>query len=186
MAIKSTKENPMKDLAIIAFGIVIAIMIIKTGALTTLLSSTKEIRFFGSFLAGMFFTSVFTAAPATVILGEIAQSDSLFWVALFGGFGALLGDLIILRFMKERVVGHFDYLIKNRSKRLTSIFRLRLFRWLLSFLGALIIASPLPDEIGLAMMGISKMKTAWVIPVSFFFNFLGILAIGLVAKTVFG
>ncbi|KKR47070.1 MAG: hypothetical protein UT80_C0011G0001, partial [Parcubacteria group bacterium GW2011_GWC1_40_13] len=68
------------------------------------------------------------------------------------------------------------------QKRLFSIFRPKLFKWLIPFIGALIIASPLPDEAGLAMMGLSKMKTSVFIPISFALNFLGILAIGLFAK----
>ncbi|OGG78335.1 hypothetical protein A3A36_01445 [Candidatus Kaiserbacteria bacterium RIFCSPLOWO2_01_FULL_52_12b] len=65
---------------------------------------------------------------------------------------------------------------------MVSIFRPRLFKWLIPFVGALIIASPLPDEAGLAMMGLSKMKTSVFIPISFALNFLGILAIGIFAK----
>ena len=61
---------------------------------------------------------------------------------------------------------------------------LRIFRWLIAFLGALIIASPLPDELGLTMMGFSKIKTSLFIPISFLLNSLGILIIGLIAKAV--
>ena len=41
-------------------------------------------------------------------------------------------------------------------------------------LGAAIIASPLPDEIGLSLMGMSKTRVAVLIPVSFAMNALGI------------
>ncbi len=176
----------MKDLAIIAFSVIIAILIVKTGVLKTILVSTQEMRFMGSFVAGMFFVSIFSAAPATVVLEEIAQSNSVFWVAFFGGIGALVGDLIIFRFIKDRLAEDFLQLIKKtRSERLVSIFRLKLFKWLVPFFGALIVASPLPDELGLAMMGLSKMKTSLFIPLSFFLNSLGILIIGIIAKIAF-
>lgn len=183
---KNYDSNLMKDLAIVAFSVVIAILMVKTGALKTLLVSTQEVKFIGSFVAGVFFVSVFSAAPAAVVLAEIAQSNSIFWVAFFGGIGALVGDLIIFRFIKDRLSEDFNYLIKKtKSERLVSIFKLRLFKWLIPFLGALIVASPLPDELGLAMMGLSKMKTFLFVPLSFFLNFLGILAIGFIAKTIF-
>ena len=175
----------MRDLGIIILSIVIAVILVKTGALKSLLTSTQELKFVGSFLAGIFFVSVFTAAPATVVLAEIAQSNSVFWVALFGGLGALVGDLVIFRFVKDRLSADFLYLIKkSKSERLISIFRLKLFRWLIPFVGALIVASPLPDELGLTMMGLSKMKNSLFIPLSFLLNFLGIVAIGLIAKTL--
>src|SRR3989344_6012320 len=154
------KNNLMRDLGIIILSIVIAVILVKTGALKSLLTSTQELKFIGSFVAGIFFVSVFTAAPATVVFAEIAQSNSIFWVAFFGGIGALVGDLIIFRFIKDRLAEDFLQLIKKtRSERLVSIFKLKLFKWLVPFLGALVIASPLPDEIGLMMMGLSNMKT---------------------------
>src|SRR3990167_11009854 len=137
------------DMAIVILSILIAIILAKTGALESLITSTQEVRFIGSFIAGIFFVSVFTAAPATVALGEIAQSNSVIVVAILGGLGALIGDLIIFRFVEDRVSEHFNYLIKiSRSERFFSIFRLKLFRWIIPFVGALMIASPLPDEIG--------------------------------------
>lgn len=177
-------NNLTKDLAIVALSIVVAVIMVKTGALRSLLVSTQEIKFISSFLAGMFFVSIFTVAPATVVLAEIAQSNSVFWVAFFGGMGALIGDLVIFRFIKDRLAEDFYYLIKQtKFKRLTSVFRWKLFRWLIPFFGALIIASPLPDELGLAMMGLSKIRTSLFIPLSFFLNFSGILVIGFIAKT---
>ncbi|MDP2946170.1 MAG: hypothetical protein Q8N61_01805 [bacterium] len=179
------KNNLIKDVAIIALSVLIAIILVKTEVLISILASSKELELFGSFIAGMFFTSVFTVAPATVVLAEIAQTNSVFWVALFGGVGALIGDLIIFRFVKNRLSEDILYLLKkSKSERLMSIFRLRLFRWLIAFLGALVIASPLPDELGLMMLGFSKMKTSLFIPTSFLLNSLGILIIGLIAKAI--
>lgn len=183
---KNNNSNLKKDMAFIAFSVLIAILIVKTGALKTLLVSAQEIKFIGSFIAGIFFASMFSVAPATVVLAELAQSNSIFWVAFFGGLGALVGDFIIFHFIKDRLSEDLSQFITDiKSKRLISFFKLRFFRWLVPFIGALIVASPLPDEIGLMMMGLSKMKTSVFIPLSFFLNFLGILAIGFIAKTVF-
>jgi len=183
---KDNNSNLMKDLAIIAFSVLIAILMVKTGALKTLLVATQEIKFIGSFIAGIFFVSIFSAAPATVVFAEIAQSNSVFWMAFFGGIGALVGDLVIFRFIKDGLADDFLQLIrKTKSERFVSLFRLRLFKWLIPFIGALVVASPLPDELGLMMMGLSKMKTSLFMPISFFLNFLGILAIGLIVKNVF-
>ena len=179
-------NNLMRDLAVIALSITIAVIMVKTGALKSLLVSTQEMKFIGSFIAGIFFVSIFSAAPATVVLAEIAQSNSVFWVAFFGGIGALVGDLVIFRFIKDRLAEDFYHLIrKTKSERLLTIFKLKLFKWLVPFFGALVVASPLPDELGLMMMGLSNMKTSLFMPISFLLNFLGILAIGLIAKTAF-
>jgi len=179
------QNNLVRDLVLVVFSVLIAIILAKTGALQDLITSTQEVRFIGSFIAGIFFVSVFTAAPATVVLGEIAQSNSVITVAILGGLGALIGDLIIFRFVKDRVSEHFNYLIKiSRSERFFSIFKLKLFRWVIPFVGALIIASPLPDEIGVTMLGLSKMKNSYFILLSFALNSAGVLIIGLIAKAL--
>src|SRR3989344_6815522 len=156
MNTQNEKNNIMRDLGVVALSIVVAII---------------------------FFVSIFTAAPAGVVLFEIAAANSIWEVALFGGIGALIGDLLIFRFIKDSLSRDVRWLIhKTRQERLVSIFHLKMFRWIVPFIGALIVASPLPDEIGLAMMGLSKMKTSVFIPISFTLNFLGILVIGLFAK----
>lgn len=179
-------NNLIRDIVIIILSIIIAILIVKFGILRSILVSSKEMGLLGSFIAGIFFVSIFSAAPAAVVLAEIAQANSVFWVAFFGGLGALVGDLIIFYFIKDQLADDFLQLIKKaRSERLISIFRLKLFKWLVPLFGAFIVASPLPDEFGLAMMGLSKMKTSLFVPLSFFLNALGILIIGLLAQSVF-
>lgn len=179
------QNNLIRDSGVIILSILIAVILAKTGVLESVLASTKEARFVGSFIAGIFFVSVFTVAPATVALGEIAQSNSVVTVAILGGLGALVGDLIIFRFVKDRVSQHFSYLVRiSRAERFVSIFRLKLFRWIIPFVGALIVASPLPDEIGVAMMGLSNMRKVVFIPISFALNAAGILIIGLISKTI--
>lgn len=179
------ENNLIRDLAIVILSIFIAIILAKTGSLENLITSTQEMRFIGSFIAGILFVSVFTAAPATVALVEIAQSNSVIVVAIIGGLGALLGDLIIFRFVKDKLSEDLLYLLRTPgSERLTTIFKMRIFQWLVPFMGALIIASPLPDEIGVAMVSLSKMKNSLFIPLSFVLNSIGILIIGLIAKAL--
>jgi len=94
-------NNLVRDLGLIVLSILVAVILAKTGALESLITSTQEMRFMGSFIAGILFVSVFTVAPATIALGEIAQSNSVIAVALIGGLGALIGDLLIFRFVKD-------------------------------------------------------------------------------------
>ncbi|MFZ2167845.1 MAG: hypothetical protein WAV50_03165 [Minisyncoccia bacterium] len=163
-----------------------AFMLVKTGILTSVLASAQGVQFLGSFISGLFFTSVFTTAPAIVALGQIAQIHSVVQTALFGALGAVIGDVVIFRFVRDNFADHVIELIQHRrvGKRIGVFFSRRLFRWLSFFVGGLIIASPLPDELGISLFGFSKIKLSWFIPLSFLFNFVGILLIGLVARAV--
>lgn len=174
----NNQNNLMRDLGIVVLSIIIAIVIAKTGALKSLLTSAQEMKIIGSFVSGIFFVSIFTVAPAVVVLAEIAQTNSIFTVAFWGGLGALVGDLIIFRFIKNNLSKSLlDFLKSSKKNRLRSLFKLKFWKMLGPFIGALIIISPLPDELGLMIMGFSKVKTPVFIPLSFFLNFLGILAI---------
>ena len=66
------------------------------------------------------------------------------------------------------------------------MFRFKHFRWLTLLAGALLIASPLPDELGIALLGFSKVSTRYFAILSFVFNFLGILGIGFTAHMFAG
>lgn len=178
-------NNIFKDLAVIALSILVAVMLVKTGALEGFLNSAKEVRFLGSFFAGIFFVSVFTVAPAAVILFELMEANSLWEVAFFGALGALLGDILIFKFIKDRMSEDLKHLLASPpSKKFKAIFRLKFFRLLWPFLGAVIVASPFPDEIGLALMGFSGTDTKIFVPLSFALNFAGIMAVGLISKAL--
>ncbi|MBP9710908.1 MAG: hypothetical protein KBD50_01450 [Candidatus Pacebacteria bacterium] len=175
----------LKDLGLLALSILIAIILVRTDALVSILTRTEELEFWGSFVAGLFFTSIFTTAPAIVTLGEIAQVYPIFLTALAGAAGAVVGDLIIFRFVKDRFSDHLMEVFgaQGGRKRLKHLLKIRSFRWLTFLLGGLIIASPLPDELGVALLGFSKMKVSGFIFISFIFNFIGILIIGIAARS---
>ena len=183
----SAKSNSgfIKDIAIIALSILVALMLVRSDALVQLLTATVELEFVGSFIAGLFFTSVFTTAPAIVTLGEIAQESSIFLTAVAGSIGAVLGDLIIFRVVKDRFADHVMELIRTQGgkKRIKTLFRRGSFRWLTFLLGGMIIASPLPDELGVSLLGLSKMRVGGFVALSFIFNFIGIVMIGLAARS---
>ncbi|OGM98143.1 MAG: hypothetical protein A2735_00345 [Candidatus Yanofskybacteria bacterium RIFCSPHIGHO2_01_FULL_41_21] len=178
------KNFLLQDFAIIVLSVLVAVTLVRTEVLVKLLTSTKELEILGSFIAGMFFTSIFTTAPAIITLGEIANANSVLLVAFFGGLGAIVGDLIIFRFVRDRLAEHLLELVKHQGtgKRFRVLLRMKYFRWFTFLLGGLIIASPFPDELGIGLMGFTKLRLSWFIPLSFTFNFIGILIIGLVAK----
>lgn len=176
----------LQDFVIIFISIIVMIFLIKTQILVTFLNSAKDFKVFSSFFAGLFFTSIFTTGPAIVALGEIAKISSVLQVAILGGVGAVVGDLIIFRFIRDRFSEHIMILIKhkNSKKEVKIIHHLKFFRWFTFLLGGLIIASPLPDELGIGLLGFSKMNLRWFIPMSFVFNSLGILFIGIIANSL--
>ncbi|MDP3729131.1 MAG: hypothetical protein Q8R26_00020 [bacterium] len=177
------KYMVIRDIGIIAISVLVTIDLVQSGVIDKLITNSLEFKLIGTFVAGILFTSIFTTVPATVALAQITQHNSLFLVATIGACGALIGDLIIFRFVKDSIGQDIAYLIgTQKKKRLLHIFHLKVFRWLIPFLGAIILASPLPDELGIMMMGLTKLRATVFIPISLAFNFIGILIIGAIAR----
>jgi hypothetical protein len=149
------------------------------------IASVVKLGYVGSFLSGIFFVSTFTVAPASVVLLKLAQVFSPLWVALTAGLGAVIGDYIIFRFLKDNVFEEIKPIfMKLGGSNLARLIATPYFAWLAPVLGALIIASPFPDEIGVGLMGISKLKSWQFLTICFLLNSLGILLIITMATSV--
>jgi len=181
---KNPYTNLERDLLIICFSVLIAFLLIRFGVVQDVVSSVNELKIIGSFIAGFFFTSAFTIAPAAIALTEISQSTSPVTVAFWGALGSLVGDLVIYLFVRDRFSDDLIEVLHTfkNERKIKNFFKKGFFRWLSPVLGALIIASPLPDELAIALMGISKVRMSLFIPIVFVMSFFGILILGLIAR----
>lgn len=172
----------LKDIYILCVCIMITIVVVKSGSLDSFLEQIAHLPVVGSFIAGIFFTSVFTIAASGVILVKISQVTDPFTVAFIGACGALLGDLALFSFVRDKITKNVDSLVQKASRGYPfAIFHLEFLRWLNPILGALVIASPLPDELGLALLGFSKLKPQTLAAILFFMNGLGIYILASIA-----
>lgn len=168
------RQELAKDFVFILIGIVIAVAGVSVGAIDWL------IRLFGgdvlaSFISGVFFTSAFTLAPSAVALVHISSTAPTWLVVFWGALGAVFGDLLLFFFIRDRFARDISASLKpSLAKHILSSFHLGFLKWLSPLLGALIIASPLPDEFGLMLLGISKIRVMVLVPIAFVMNALGI------------
>lgn len=173
----------LADLLIVVLSVVFAIYIVRVGAVDALLSWAGNGILLASFIAGMCFTSVFTTAPAIAVFAELSSRGSIFLIAGVGGLGAMLVDLVLFSFVRYRVAKDAALLLKGpRWRGLRHVLRNRHMRRFLPVVGAIIVASPFPDEIGLALMGVSKLSTPRFLLIAYSMNVLGILGIGFVSR----
>lgn len=181
MIMRKRKVLPLVfDFCIIALSVMFALWLIRSGTVAALLSLTKDLGYISSFVSGLFFTSAFTTAPAMVALGEVSRVSGVFPNALFGALGAVVGDLVIFYFIRDHFAEHIRALLhrKRTGVNVPGFVRPKIFRWFTFLVGGAIIASPLPDEIGIGLMGFSKMRVSLFVFFSLIFNFIGILLIG--------
>ena len=140
----------------------------------------------GTFVAGILFTYGFTSAPATAIFLILAQHQNIYLASAIGGIGALVGDLFIFSFIRqsfadeiarlsrEKIVHYFNNKLPGMIKKYT-----------LPVVAGFIIASPLPDEIGVAMLAASSVISTKIFSiVSYLLNTAGIMAIYFIGNAI--
>lgn len=111
----------------------------------------------GVFIAGMLYSYGFTAAPATAALLIMAGGQNMVAAGMLGGLGSLFTDIIIFKFIRRSFQGEIDKLSMERPIRKIKAALPPLARkYILPVVAAIVIASPLPDEMGVSMMAMSK------------------------------
>lgn len=172
-----------RDLLIFFMSIVLAVCIVRGGYIHEVDSLLGSWSILAVFITGFFFTSVLTVAPAAAALGEFSQDMSLALVALVGALGAVLADVVLFRVLRDHVAEDLREIMKSTGVGgMRALRRSPLARRALSVLGALIIASPLPDELGIALMGASRMNQRTFVLIAYAMNVLGVVLVGLAAR----
>lgn len=172
------KISRYRNLAILFFGIIFSVFLSRYEPFHNLLLNLGEFGYIGAFIAGLLFVISFTASTGAVILFVLAERLSPLELGLIAGLGAVVGDFTIFRFVKDNLIEEVKPLYQRfGGNHLNHVLHSKYFHWTLPVIGAILIASPLPDEIGVSLMGISKMKTYQFLIISLILNCIGIFLI---------
>ncbi|MEM5834884.1 MAG: hypothetical protein QXQ69_03495 [Candidatus Aenigmatarchaeota archaeon] len=186
-------------------SISIAYLILRNESFVEMLYNLGRIGYLGSFFSGLFYTFSLSVAISTVIFYKMGKYFNPFLIAFIGAFGSVISDYFIFRFVRDNLVDEIKLLVNNTSKKVVKTFKNSIFykifpfsnlalsetfertwlkvsrsrKWkiLISFLGCCMIASPLPDELGIALLGSIKLESKKFIIFSYLLNFIGIFLI---------
>ncbi|HJQ08152.1 MAG TPA: hypothetical protein VJ836_01570 [Candidatus Saccharimonadales bacterium] len=132
---------PYKNTLLLVLSLILFFHLIKTPVVDDVIRQIGTLGYIGAFITGIFFVSTFTVAPAAVILFHFADNLHPVEVALLAGLGAMIGDYIIFRFMRDKVFDELRPLfLKLRKPKVKILFRSPYFAWVLPVAGAFIIA----------------------------------------------
>lgn len=171
-----------KNLTILVFGLAVALFLSKNENFHSFLLNLGDLGYLGALVAGMLFVSIFTVATSAIILLVLAEKLSPIMIGLIAGLGAVLGDYLIFRFIKDRLAREIEPIYNSLggsylNRTIKAVFKTKYFSLFIPVIGALIIASPFPDEIGIGLMGFSKLKTYQFLIVAFILNAIGIFIV---------
>ncbi len=179
---KAETELKLVHMSILLASIAITVYFFVSPDVKLFIQKLGSFGYLGALVAGFFFSSMLTAAPATASLFMLGNTLNPFYIALIGATGAMVADFILFTLIKYRISHHYGLFNKMRLWVYKQAFaeyikNHRIFKHTIPLLGVLIIASPLPDELGIALLGASKYSTRKFFIVAWVMNFLGILAI---------
>lgn len=183
--IKSIFKHALYAIFVTAI-VVVAYWLSKSGILTEWVARSEGTEFIAVFLAGIFFTSFSTFPLTLALLNALAQTQvPTPAIALLAGLGAMIGDAGLLSTLRVSFLDDASaYLVKLTHGAFEVAVGQKAVKILAFLLGGIVIASPLPDELGLSLMGIAHIPTRYILLVSYIFNVLGVAGIVLAARAL--
>jgi uncharacterized membrane protein YdjX (TVP38/TMEM64 family) len=167
-------------LAGLLLAIILAYAIFSNSAVQDFVLSLEAKGYIGAFIAGMFFTFGFTS-PFSAGFFIILNPENIWLAGIIGGFGAMLTDLVIFKFIRFSFMDEFKRLEKtNIMKRISGLIESTIGHkikvYLLYAFAGILIASPLPDEAGVIILaGLTKIKPKALAMICFICNTIGII-----------
>ncbi len=172
----SWKSWRYKNLTLTFLGLILAVLLSLYEPFHNFLLSLGEFEYISAFIGGALFVSFFTLPIGAVILLVLAENLPLLPLAVVAGAGGVTADYIIFRIVRDNLSDEITQLYNEFGGRhLTHLFHTSYFNWMVPLFGAILIASPLPDELGVSLLGLSKMKTLRFLEIAFLLDVGGVL-----------
>lgn len=194
-----------RNLMLLLISLLVAYFMLRTAYLESLILGIGNFGIFGPFFAGMLYPFSLSVAPAMAIFYALSKTYNPITIGLIGAFGTVIADYAIFKFAKEKLAKEIKLLLGRINRKTRHIFqssifyklfpfsnlvlskrfrifmiktrRSRVWRTAIWIMTALMIASPLPDELGIALLGMTNQKTKRFVVFSFLCNFIGIVSI---------
>lgn len=106
-------------------------------------------------------------------------------MAIVGGIGATLSDFAIFKFVRDdlkKEVRRFG--ASKMIQNVCSANGILCKKWMRNLIGVMIMASPFPDELGIAMMSTTKMKRETFLLLAFIVDVVGIYLLVFTASSL--
>lgn len=163
------------------------ILFIDTALVTAILVWFSKAGYLGAFLGGLMLVWSITAAPGAVLLLSIANNVHLPLAILIAAIGSVLGDWVILRFINDQIGQELKpALTKYKILPIIQQMRQSRMKWVVMLIGVIITMLPMPDEFGVALMGISSLKRRYILLICFILNLIGLTMLLVIGQAVTG
>lgn len=169
-------------LALLVISIIFSYYFFSKPEISGYINYLGGLSYLGVFIAGVLLSFGFTA-PLALGFFIVLNPQNLWLSVILGSLGSTLADLIIFKTIKFSFMDEFNELQKTAAiKRINKLVRsnknILIKHYLLYIFAGIIIATPLPDEIGVSMIaGLTTIKSWKLASISFILHALFLLMI---------
>jgi len=177
------KKGRYKKVILLIFAFILAYIIFYFQDTNIIKDTLSSLDYVGTFIAGILFAYGFTTAPAVSVLLIMSKSQNIWVASTLAALGAIIGSSTLFMFIRnylsdeikkidgkiehEKWIHNFLKVIPHKMKKTSLI-----------ILAGIILAIPIPDEIAISLLAITKGISLRVfIIISFIFSFLGIFLV---------
>ncbi len=145
-----------------------------------------NLGYIGSFIAGILYSFSFGAAFSVALFVVLAKTQNVAIAGLIGGLGALFSDLVIFRFIRHSFADEIKSFSEGKIVwYLGNKLPILIKKSLVPLIGWFIVGSPLPDELGIAMLASSRnVSTNIFMALSYLLNTAGIFVVMLIGGAI--
>lgn len=155
-------------------------------AIKIFVANLGRFSYLSDFIAGLLFSFGFTT-PLSIGYIITSNSQNLIITSLIAGAGSLIGDMVIFKTIKFSFMDEFKELEKRRAiQKIEKIVEknkhVLIRHYLIYIFAGIILASPLPDEIGVSLLaGLTTVKPKIFAIISFLLHSIGFYIIAYIA-----
>jgi len=159
-------------LLLLVLTIALAYYLFTLPAVKVFFSGLAQFNHLSNFIAGLFFSFGFTT-PFSIGYLVTAHPSNIILASIIAGIGSVIGDMVIFKTIKFSFMDEFKELEKKKAiVKIGEIVKhnkhVLIRHYLLYIFAGLVLASPLPDEIGVSMLaGLTTIKPVKLAVISF-------------------
>ncbi len=169
-----------RDIVIFAAAIAVAVVITRSEGFRSLLLQLTPLSVVAELIAGGLYTSFLTVPISFSLLSVIAEHSNIYYIAAVGGVGATIGDYIIMRL----IIHARQNMPISQPAKYSRVGKSMPIQIALTIVGLLCLATPVPDEIAMGILGITKIRLSAFIMLVYPAKSLGILGVLLSLQAV--
>lgn len=165
-----------KNILLFIISIGLTIFLFTNPFITNNLHYFNQLGVVGAIIAGLLFTSTFTVGIAGLLLISLTSSLNPFLIVPFAALGAVTADALVFKFIRKTVSSQANLIFSkiDHHSHLYKLLHTPYFSWTLSLIGFIVMALPLPDEIGISLLGLSSTSIKKFLTFSYFSHIIGI------------